>query len=335
MNFLNKTFKRINSTGDDTFFTSNIDGEFVVFSNGARCKISTLLSEFEEITTMSINEELEANPDTFFEPKTTLDPSLANQLQSLEQNPGAVQNSGRMNQSTSLDDDDNNRYEKISPGGNKQPQSNGLASRLDSNETNSNSDSIKPNINANRPAEFDVYDNVKLSDEIEISVPFKIKLPRADKIDVLNDMFKTSFTGYLAKKYIQDNVINNSIKLQGLIQKGIEDWMEEELSNYKPKRKKLSKAEIKKQEKIKDNTPTEIVTASAVVTDKDANINNFFNKNVVSNWDGNLKKLFLISNEEQYNAVKKTFVSLKDSNINLSEADRLEDMLLIYEEQFK
>ena len=52
-------------------------------------------------------------------------------------------------------------------------------------------------------------------------------------------------------------------------------------------------------------------------------------------WDGDVKKLFIINTEEQYNAVKKRFIELKDNNIKGPDLDRFEDMLQTYEEQIK
>ena len=51
---------------------------------------------------------------------------------------------------------------------------------------------------------------------------------------------KSNLSAYLAKKYINDNIVNDSIKLQLLIKDGIESWMENELSDN-PKKSKPSK----------------------------------------------------------------------------------------------
>ena len=60
-----------------------------------------------------------------------------------------------------------------------------------------------PNI-IQEPAEYKVFSNVKKTEELEISIPFNIKLPKAQKIDVLNDMFESSFIEFIAKKEVEN-----------------------------------------------------------------------------------------------------------------------------------
>lgn len=334
MNILNKSYKRKGATDSDIFVAKTIDGDFVIFSNGARCKIDTLINEFEEtISTSNESSELVPNADTFFNPISE-NSELLNQVEKLATNPNAViEGSAKLQESVSLDD---NRFEKITPGGQKQPaQSNGLGDRLSNNDDLQSPDYDNTPAPVQRVPEHEVFDKVKLSEEIEITVPFKIRLPRADKLDLLNDMFNISFTAYLAKKYINDNIVNNSVKLQSMIKDAIETWMEDELSSgpKKPKGKESKKS--KKSEPVVEVKPVEKETVIALDKPEDNATSFFGNAPAGPAWDGNLKKLFAITTDEQYNAVKKQFINLKDNNINTGEVDRLEDMLQVYEDSLK
>lgn len=337
MDILNKSYKRKGATDSDIFVSKSIDGDFVIFSNGARCKIDTLINDFEETASTNYNTEpveLVPNADTFFSAKISEDDSLLKQVEKLATDPNAViEGSTKLQESVSLDD---NRFEKITPGGQKQPsQSNGLGDRLSNNDDLQSPDYDSTPAPVQRVPEHEVFDKVKLSEEIEITVPFKIRLPRADKLDLLNDMFNISFTAYLAKKYINDNIVNNSVKLQSMIKDAIESWMEDELSNgpKKPKGKESKKS--KKSEPVIEVKPVEKETV--IAHDKPEDTASTFFGNIPSGpaWDGNLKKLFAITTDEQYNAVKKQFINLKDNNINTGEVDRLEDMLQVYEDSLK
>jgi hypothetical protein len=324
---LNKSYKRKNAPESDTFVVDKIDGDFVVFSNGARCKMDTLQNDFAEVGTHnSVNENSAPNPDTFFN-TPSVDETLLSQLETVVKNPNVSINSSRLHESVSLDEpeDDNKQYEKVGPG--KNNQSNGFANRMADEPAQVNTQNTVSK--STRLPEWDVFDNVKLTDEIEITVPFKIKLPRAEKIDVLNDMFKTSFTSYLAKKYIADNIVNNSAKLQLILQKSIEDWVETEIGVGK-KRKPAKKSKAVKVE------PPEVKESVIAVDTPADNASSFFGNGPSGPaWDGNVKTLFVINTAEQYNAVKKMFIQLKDSGINSPDVDRYEDMLQTYEEQTK
>lgn len=335
MNIINKSYKRINAVNSDIFVVDFMDGDFVVFKNGGRCKLSTLLSEFEEIT--GVNEHYTSNdapidPDTFLNSTINENDPLLQQMELIANNPNAqVPESTKLRESVSLDD----KYVKVAPGTSHAPVG-GLANRL------TQTDDTQPYVNegvqeANstpRLPEWDVFDRVKKSDEIEILVPFKIKLPKAQKIDALNDMFETSFTMYLAKQYIKNNVVNNSIALQKTIQVAIEEWMEEELYGNGPKRKKSKPVRVKKtKETVKEEiteTPEEIVQE----VKEGASAMDMFNQNIPQ-WDGDIKKLFIINTEEQYNAVKSRYTHLLENNPDHDERYRFEDMIELYEAQIK
>lgn len=320
MDILNKSYKRKNAPDSDTFVVDKIDGEFVVFTNGARCKIETLINDFVDVS-QAVNENADLDPDKFFNTPIA-DTSLLNTIEQIHKNPNAqIAASSRLAESVSLDDD--NIYEKVGPGAN-----NAFADRL-----SNNAEQPAPKQQSQRLPEWDVFDSVKLTEEIEITIPFKIKLPRAEKIDILNDMFKTPFTAYIAKKYISDNIVNNSVKIQLMLQQAIEEWIESELGGTQSKKKKP--ASRKKIAVETAPTVTDIKAETVVAVDRPSdNASSFFGQTPVkSNWDGDIKKLFSISTEEQYNAVRQRFIQMKDSNSNSPDLDRYEDMLQIYESQ--
>jgi hypothetical protein len=335
---LNFTYKRDNSVDSDVFIPKEIDGDFVIFENGARCKIETLQNDFIKVDINSLNENIDGNnhdndsinPDTFF------DTPLAIDLDTVEKavtNPGSIAPSERINDSVSLD----NRYEKVNPGGNSNTNNNnGLLGRLDDNSDVQEGPNNTQQNNAIRLPEWDVFDRVKKADEIEILIPFTIKLPRAEKIDALNDMFETSFISYLAKQYIKENVINNSLGIQKTIAEGIENWMETELYGNKNKKqttRKKTTTSKKTQSTIKEPKIIPVEEVSVPV-DNEVSANDLFNTNTPK-WDGIIKTLFMINTNEQYNAIKKQIENLKENNPESLDLDRYEDMVSVYEDQIK
>lgn len=300
MDIINKTYKRKDSNDNDIFTVSSIDNDFVLFDNNARCKLSTFISDFEEIKPTINSTNVELNPDTFFS-GVNIDESLLEQLETLHKNPNI----------------------HIPP---TQPISPETQNNIINNNTQINSIK-KPQ--ENRLPEWDVFDNVKLSEEIEILIPFKIKVPKAEKIDILNDMFKTTFTSYIAKKYINTNIINNSSNIQLLIQNGIENWIDSEINGNT---KKITKKSVKK-----NNDTTKIIIPDIKLTEQpkihvkqnEQSTASFFGVKT-STWDGDIKKLYLIETEEQYNVVKQKYDQLKIDGINTSEIDRLELLLETY-----
>lgn len=335
MDIINKSYKRINAVNSDIFVVDYMDGDFVVFKNGGRCKLSTLLSEFEEISSVNehyVNNDAPIDPEAFLNGTINENDPLLQQMELMANNPNAqLPESTRLRESVSLDD----KYVKVAPGTSQAPAG-GLADRLtqtDDTQSYANEGVQEANPTPRLP-EWDVFDRVKKSDEIEILVPFKIKLPKAQKIDALNDMFETSFTMYLAKQYIKNNVVNNSIALQKTIQDAIEEWMDNELYGNSPKRKKAKTVRAKK---TKEDVKTEITEAPEEVVQEvkeGASAMDMFNQNVPQ-WDGDLKKLFIINTEEQYKAVKARYNHLLENNPEHDERYRFEDMIEIYEAQVK
>lgn len=334
MDIINKSYKRINAVNSDIFVVDFMDGDFVVFKNGGRCKLSTLLSEFEEITGVNenyINNDAPIDPDAFLNGTINENDPLLQQMELMANNPNAqLPESTKLRESVSLDD----KYVKVAPGTSQSPAG-GLADRLVQTDTQQFvNEGVQEANPTPRLPEWDVFDRVKKSDEIEILIPFKIKLPKAQKIDALNDMFETSFTMYLAKQYIKNNVINNSISLQKTIQDAIEDWMDEELYGNGTKRKKNKPVRTKKTKEIVKEEILEQPEEIVQEVKEGASAMDMFNQNVPQ-WDGDIKKLFIINTEEQYNAVKLRYTHLLENNPNHDDRYRFEDMIELYEAQIK
>jgi len=321
-NIINTPYKRKNTTDSDIFVVDRIENEFVIFKNNARCSLTMLQTDFEPVNE-NYEHQLEPiiDPNTFFDTPMSESDALLDQVESAIKNPSALpQHSDRLKESVPIENN---------------IQSSGLINRLDGDQQPQLYNDQQPTIvneqPSNRLPEWDVFDRVKKAEEIEILVPFKIKLPRPEKIDALNDMFETSFTMYLAKQYIKDNVINNSIPIQKMIQAEIENWMESEL--YGTKKKRVNKPKAKEKPKtVVENINEEIVEKVKEVASKsEDSAMSFFNVNQPV-WDKDLKKLFIINTEEQYIAVEKELNRLKDSNSKSTNIDKYEEMILTYKE---
>lgn len=326
-NIINVPFKRKNTPDSDIFIVDRIEGEFVIFKNNARCSLSMLQTDFEPAQTNENNVntmEPVINPETFFDTPISENDGLLDQIETAVKNPNALpQQSERLKESVPLDN-------AIQPN---------LLNRLDNNDAPYEAPQNTNVQNApaqNRLPEWDVFDRVKKAEEIEILVPFKIKLPRPEKIDALNDMFETSFTMYLAKQYIKDNVVNNSIPIQKLIQTEIENWMENELYGSSKRKKPAKKTQpAKKTKNVITETVDETEELTQTVDNKQSeelNAMSFFNKQQQPTWDGNIKKLFIINTEEQFNAVNKELNRLKENNSKSTDVDKYEDMVQTYKE---
>ncbi len=333
---LNFTYKRKGAVDSDIFVPKSVENNFVIFENGASCDINKLMSDFEKIDinpNISKSQEIILNPDDFFgHGPDGLGKAMPIDLEQLEQianNPNASAPSEKLKESVSLD----GRYEKVVPGG--QPK-NSIQNRL--TDDNSSDEYTEDNkVVTNRLPEWDVFDRVKKAEEIEILIPFKIKLPRPEKIDALNDMFETSFVSYLAKQYIKDNIVNNSIGLQQSIHDAIETWMETEIYGTSKKRKPSKNTKTVKAPKTTVSKKTEEITVNTITENtapEESTANAFFNTSE-NTWDGNIKKLFIINTKEQYEKVKKQIDILKEKNPTSLDLDRYIDLVEIYEMQIK
>lgn len=309
-----QSYIRKNSPGSDIFKISGFDGDAVLFENGARIFKNTLINEFYEYQNgmeQAFTTEPIVNPDTFFNDAGNT--AIMQGIQELAENPNKHASSNFYESKPVGSTLGGGNYEKITPGQNIKSTNPYEEAELKENINNNVQTTETIKLLPSRPKEYEVFDNVKLSEEIEINIPFKIKVPKASKIDVLNDMFNTSFTSYLSQKYIEDNLVKNPKNIQKLIQDSIEEWMNTELGLGIKKKKTVNKKKT-----VKHN-----------------NISNTNNKKeeVKNNVDikYNIKDILNIVNAGQYEFVKKEYNSLKEQGIENALTSRLEGMLDNYE----
>jgi hypothetical protein len=237
-NIINKTYKRKNAVNSDVFtvyeITKTDDIDWVIFTNGAKCKLSTLTSEFELLN--NINESNNNNnntdddiidPDKFLSTPLN-DDNLLKQVETAFTNPSALpQQTERSRESKPLNND--------------------LTSRIEQPLEQQNVQQIVQQIVPQKVElpEYAVFKRAKKSEYLEVLIPFKIHLPKANKIDTLNDMFETSFIEYLAKEFIEKNVVNNTKDIEQAIEQGIEQWIDIKLSNSRKKSKSITIKDIR------------------------------------------------------------------------------------------
>lgn len=306
---LNKTYQRIGSTSGDTFFTQQLDGEFVICSNGARIKLTTLLSEFQLADgnggSSSINESqsqigtANINPDTFFNTAGPLAPIT-----------------------------EKVREDSIPAGAkNPIPSIGGLNLQDEPTQPNEMTDEPQQQV-SNRLPEWDMFDRIKKTEDVELSVTVSIKLPKARHIDAINDMYQTKFSAYLAKQYL-----SNPVDIQTQIREAIEEWMEIELNGGKRKKKVTGHKTIKpKKGKVKEKVTT---LAQELKAQPQTNVNveagsaaALFGPQAAI--DKDVTKLGVIVDDEQYQAAKNYFKNLPE---NHKDYDRFESMISLWEEQ--
>lgn len=348
-----QSYKRKNAINSDAFIVSVVDGSYVSFTNGARCKLETLESDFE-LFDGSINESNNVNEenyqisvdDAFIKGTGGVSDELLNKLESVIKNPhsstGTRRESieaGKGNFGKVINDEanpNNNNTDKSGTLSTHIANPNDIANRLSDEPVINNTQRLPVNENvvqhkpSNRLPEWDVFDRVKKSEEITINLPIKIKLPYARKIDALNDMFESSFVAYLAKQYIDDNLVKQSKGIQVQLQKEIEAWMDSELRDTK-KQKKQKKEDKVVKASPKNGDNKDAGSNAAAVSDPVGDA--LRGKQNQPKWDGNLGTLSIISSQEQLDAVKKRCEYLKDversSDLD-KELDRLEDMLITH-----
>ncbi len=347
-NIINKNFKRKNTEFSDTFTVSNIENGFVIFSNGAKCKIETLQSDFEEIHnyTQQISENLNnenvvIDPETFFD--GNVDMNLVNTFENVSK--GQITNIGPTKQLTPskvvIKEDDGRIKEQIYQPINTntdQTQQNNLLNRLDNvQQPISNVNNTVQTTNEIRLPEQDTFDRLKKSEDVEFLIPIKIKLPKASKIEVMNDLFETSLTSYLAKQTVSD-FLKNPKNLQTTIQKCIEEQVDNNLNNVtntkQPKQKKeKQKGKVTVTElKTYDVPQTGSITSVSEISDVDKML-----RPEIKEQDGDVSKLMSITNNVQFEIINKKINELKELNKNgdatadqIKDLDKLEDLVLTY-----
>lgn len=266
MEIIGKSFKRNNT--NTIHKAIDIDNGFVIFDNNARCKLDTLMTEFEKIE--SVSESTKTNdfidPDTFF--NTPLSEDMVSKLNENIKTTRSIQDTPSVSVDTTTGDRQiiyNKSYEENTPINNVQNQqfknnNDAIRSFIEGPSDNivvenktrndnfypANNSPVNTNINID-PPEWSVYKNVKLTDTITINVPLVIKLPKAQKMDVLNDMFESSFVEYLANKEL-NNITNDKENILNLIKESIENWMDLQLYG-KVKKKKNTKSALKSKAK--------------------------------------------------------------------------------------
>lgn len=288
MEIVNKYFKRKLGVDAPAKIT-NVDGGFAIFENGARCKLDTLLSEFEQVQITQIQEQkivnnnnVEIDPEAFFNTPLT-DPSILNQLEELVKNPDmkierTTQDMPSVDLTTNkVIGQSNNNGEPQPPASmmkNGQGPKDMFAARLNGEENpmgdQQPGNQYIPPVVRTEPAEYEVFNNVKLTDELELTIPLTIRVPKAHKVDVLNDMFKTPFVEFLADREVSA-ILKNKKAFMDLIVEQLEGWLDDELDikSKKGSKKKTGKKLVSRsivEKKVTKKTVDKITEVKLVET---------------------------------------------------------------------
>lgn len=311
---LNKSYQRIGSTGGDIFHAQQLDGEFVICSNGARIKLTTLLSEFQ--IAGSVNENSQSQPFFMNQTESKIDPNnFFNTPAPIEAVPIVTTNSIRETPSAI-------NGQVISPGANQnqnqqQPPPSFLNQNIEQPHSTGNvvepqgqnPDTIQQQQSIRLP-EWDMFDRIKKTEEVELNVTIKITLPKARHIDAINDMYQTKFSAYLAKQYLIDGS-----SMQTQLREAIEEWMDIELNGGKPKKKVASKT-IKpkkgKKETLKATDALYLVEPQPMKSIQEAgSAALMFGQPAI---EKDVTKLLAIYDNEQYIAAKQYFGTIDNKH---------------------
>lgn len=222
--------KKYLKNGDpDTIFTVNsIDNGFVMFDNGAKCKIETLENSFNEY----IDPEIINN-----NPMNSLSWYLAEQLK------GNIP----MDRDTSdvhVIQEENVYKPEITPNTmRKVPQE---VEHNFEQPVMTNNQHIQPiqrhevpstkNDNDNINPEITILKRVKRKNPIKINLVIDELVPDKDKMEVLNEMFHTSMVEFLTDE-IMSKIFQNPSKLREQISESLYDYMNSKNTKIKKPRK--------------------------------------------------------------------------------------------------
>lgn len=343
MQIIDKKFSRAN---DNTIYIpKNVENDFVIFESGAKCKLSTFFTDFTEVTGNVINEAAKITDDEVIDPEKFLNMPIANdalldQMNQAMKNPTAVSSSEKLRNSVDAGSGKNvTDFSEVKSVNkpiemketpidilkkNSQIQNN-LTERISDNPT---TDAPTQQAPSNRLPEWDMFDRVKKSETVTLNLPITIQLPKAQRIEALNDMFETSFIAYIAKEYIQNSLTGKSKAFQMAIQDQIENWMNDNIDNSSRSKKKAKQVKSK----IKEVEKTETTQGETSTPANEMSASDLLNKGVNPvKWNGNLGTLQGIQNEEQYDAVVAKMKDLKeDDKTDSKEFERLQDMVVEY-----
>jgi len=327
---LNKTYQRIGSTSGDTFHTEQLDGEFVICSNGARIKLSTLLSEFH-VAGSPINENTisqisatDINPDTFFSTPSIVPPIAETKT---------VRDTASIMNGQVISNNNNaaNNQQQPPPSFLNLPAAESEMQFSTGNvvNPNPNQEIVAPTINvSNRLPEWDMFDRIKKTEEVQLNVSINITLPKARHIDAINDMYQTKFSAYLAKQYL-----TNVTTIQNQIREAIEEWMNIELNGGK--RKKVVPSKTIKPKKVKKKPDTakieiELSSGTTAIVQQPIEAGSaaaLFGQPTIKK---DVTKLAAIYDDEQYQAAKQYFANLPETH---KDYFRFENMISVWEDE--
>jgi predicted transcriptional regulator len=328
MDFLNKPYVRRGAPDSDIFIPVKVENGFVVFENSARCKEETFQADF--VAAGPINES--SAPVVDIINAETIDPDaffLGSGEATKKLIMGQVDNTGQTAQPRTL----NQPGGVVSTDGNPTPLANTMYEnpyeRAAAEDAIPGSTSIPAQQIPLTPAEvrlpeYDVFDRVKKSETIDINITFKLSLPRPEKLDAMNDLFETSFTAYLAKQYIKENLVKNPITIQLAIKDAIEEWMAEQLYG-KTKPKLRAKAGAKKtatttkpRKKPAAKKPVVLEETPSIPAN---DILSIFNQGAI---------VYTINNDEELVAMREKLIDLYDNNPQSDDIVIIEDVINEY-----
>lgn len=332
MEYSGKTYKRKDAVNSDTFTVDKIEKynniDFVLFTNGAKCKLDTFKNDF---MLADVNENNTTN-------NTTLDDDVIDPDKFFNSNvPDHL-----LEQAEKVFTDPNAKFERSRKdsvdvyNGQKQEQQQQQIYNADTTEESK--PIAQQRVVEDEPAEYKVFRRAKKSEYVEILIPFKVHLPKANKIDTLDDMFEESFVSFLAKQFINKSVVNNTSDIEKAIQQGIEQWMEIKLSSSRKKAKQITVkdiiiGEIKVPEKPVETTtePSNTDLSNRLGGEskpvKQDSIDAQLGRNVTPSGTVDVTKLMVITNENEFNSVKDKLDELKSKDIDNALTLRLEDMI--------
>jgi hypothetical protein len=336
MEIVNKQYTRNGTT--DILTVANLADGFVHFNNGAQCKLETFLKDFNEVGTINENKAVlpkkvldldHLDPDTFFDGHVSDDDPLVQQLEQLKNNPN-MQIQRTVESSPSKDLTDN---KIISNNISNQPSTiNHLYEQpvpTQGNERNIILPTVTEvnQVKENRLPEFDMFDRIKKTEDVEFYIPIKIKLPKASILDTFNNMFDTttSYTSYITKQTITE-LLKNDKKLLIDLNKQIDNWLL--TGTVEVTKKKETKQSVKKSTKkeIKSIAVEDYVAQQVIkpIGDIDSIRGNFkLNPNVPIS----------IENDDDLVKIKARIEELNNKELTKeteNELDSLENMIIVY-----
>jgi hypothetical protein len=237
INLVGKTYTKIDDTSNTIFKIDSVEGEFILFENGMRCKENTLNSTFQEYM----------DPNIFFnvnKNSNVISNLLSNQVSKLIED--GVLNTNNNQHNIEEIEDIETKEEII-----KIPRDTQQTTILNSTIKNDYEPVILSSQNNKVNPEISILNRVKRLIPIKFEISINELLPEREKMLMLNDMFETPMVDFLA-----EDILDKLLRSPELLLEQIKEKLFTYMNNKNTVKKTTVTTKAKTTTKTKRKIPT-------------------------------------------------------------------------------